>query len=1313
MKLADRIFVFLMVSVLVLSGSIVGLEQAAYADEAAGLHSDSDSQPQFIAQEEQTVFNPGEVGPKPRLLSSDGSEVSFSISVPWEQMSLEPVTFEGKDYARVLLPGWYETITPGLPALPFMVEQIGVPFGAHVSISVEPGKVHTQKLTAPVVPVATQQANEPSTSDPFQSPVGVETSMVYVEDPSVYMEGAVYPGILAELSGDGVLRQQRVAGIAAYPVQFDPKAMELTVYESLTIVVKFQGAELTGNNSLISDSPTYENLLRGELLNYESARNFRQADSPAVSETNLSGAAIPWAPPEPGWRISVQQDGFYELSYSELSGVDFLDTSPDPRTFQLYHMGEEVAIQVPGEEDGVFDENDTIRFFGQVISSKYTQDSVYWLTYDPLGVRQGKRMAFRDGTPGTATIPSYYSASRHMESNLYYFSLLPFEEETERWWWGAVQAPNTPSWTLPEFTLIAPDTDPAHGPAHLAISVIGYTNNLTIAPDHHMQVSINGVVVGDGYFDGREWQVFEFSVVQGILQPGTNSVVVSSIPITGVSSDWFFIDWVTIDYPNTFKTENDQLAFKFTDTGTWKFEVTGFSSDQVEVYDVSDPLNVVWMENISVVPEGEGFTAQFQDSVSALTKYWAMTNTTYGTVAAIEKDTASDLRSTTNGADHVIIAHDEFLAQAQALRDHRAASMRAEVVDVQDIYDQFGYGMVGADAIRDFLAYAYASWQAPAPSYVVLLGDGHYDPKDYTGYGRTSFIPPYLLPVDPWIGETASDNRYVTLVGEDTLPDMMIGRLAVNNVAEAAAFVTKIIDYEATPIAGDWKQTILAVADDADYAGDFAAISDNLLETYIAPPYTAEKVYYGLPPYTDVALARQAIVNGINAGKLIVNYIGHSGISAWGYPYLFKVSDVAGLTNGGKTPIMLDMTCNSGTFHYPNPPVDNYEGLGEVVTRADGKGAVANWSATGLGVASGHYFLNQGFFKSFFRDGLITVGAGTIAGKFKLWSIGGALDLLDTYTLFGDPALQIALEGNTNASPVISEGASTLVVMSEDGLPVAFDKTLHATDADGDTLTWSVSGTALHGMATALGTGNSVALGYVPDANYFGIDMFIVQVSDGSLADFITVNVTIEPVNDAPVAGDIPDQSVYIGQSFNTIILDFYVVDVDNADTGIAWSTSGTSNLSVNIVNRVATITAPVDWVGSETITFRATDPGNLWDEDEATFTVMPNEAPVVTDIPDQTIAQMASFATINLDDYVSDPDHTDLDMEWTVAGNWYLNVSIVDRVATITPPVFWTGSETLTFRATDPGGLWDEDSATFTVTAIDLEHIFLPIIFK
>jgi len=297
---------------------------------------------------------------------------------------------------------------------------------------------------------------------------------------------------------------------------------------------------------------------------------------------------------------------------------------------------------------------------------------------------------------------------------------------------------------------------------------------------------------------------------------------------------------------------------------------------------------------------------------------------------------------------------------------------------------------------------------------VVLVGDGHYDPKNYSGYGRVSYMPPYLAFADPWIGETAADNRYVTVVGGDNFPDLMLGRLAVNSSAEASAFVNKIVAYEQSPVWGDWRRQVLAVADNADSGGDFALMSDNLLGDYLPASYQATKVHYGVT-HTTAASARAAILAGINAGKLIVNYIGHGAAIAWADEGLFLATDVAGLTNGGKLPVVLAMTCYDGYYQYPFLPADGWDATAEVVTRADGKGAVASWSPTGLGVYSGHDYLDRGFFEARFQDARRTLGEATAAGKMNLWATGSNLDLLDTYLLFGDPALRLGMSADLDA----------------------------------------------------------------------------------------------------------------------------------------------------------------------------------------------------------------------------------------------------------------------------------------------------------
>jgi hypothetical protein len=949
-----------------------------------------------------------------RLLSSTPAGVKFELDVPWQDLRVEPATVGGRAYVRVSLPGWSIIAQPGAPELPFLTETVGVPYGAKVSVRVEPGPVHTLVLPAPVAPVATQEfAYEPVAA--FEGlPSLPAPSLTVAEDPAVYGGATAYPGILAQVANEGVVRQQHVAGIATYPVQYHPGTRRLTVYETLRVELTFEDStpEEAFHRPMEApaESAIYEALARETLLNYETARAWRQALTPAPSTALAKGLVVrtsanptnAWAPPVPGWRIKVRENGFYRLTYSDLQATGLPVGTLDPRTFQVYYLGTEAAIEVAGEADGRFDPADSLVFYGQAITNKYTRDNVYWLTY---GKATGLRMAARDGAPGMGETPAFYAARLHVEQNKFYIPKAPGEENLERWLWDYVYSPSRPTWNQ-AVSLAAPYT--GSGTARLKVAMLGYLQN-PIYPDHHTRLYLNGTLVEDTTWDGITWHVSDIAVPQSLLKAGNNTISVVCPNDTGVGYDVIYIDSVDLDYSNTFLAESDALSFTYETAGSWKYLVDGFTTDQVAIYDVTNPSAAVRLTGIAVTSTPSGYAAQFQDSIAAPTGYWAMAGTAYRTVQAIEADSPSDLRNTETGADYLLVTHHTFAGAVAALRDFRASQgLRAVQVDVQDVYDEFGYGITGAVAIHDFLAYAYGNWKAPAPSYVVLIGDGNYDPKNYLGYGRTSYMPPYLAPVDPGIGETAADNRYVTVVGEDTFPDLMLGRLSVNSSAEASALVAKIVAYEQGPAPGDWNQQVLAVADNADGAGDFARMSEQLLSAYLPTPYQAQTVYYGVT-HTTLAAARAAILDGINAGKLIVNYIGHADPTRWAYEDLLTTTDVPLLQNGGKLPVMLSMTCYDGYYHYPYPIADGMEALGEVVTRADRIGAVASWSPTGVGVATGHDNLDQGFFQSMFLDGLRGLGEATIAGKLKLWATGRNLDLLDTYLLFGDPATKLRL----------------------------------------------------------------------------------------------------------------------------------------------------------------------------------------------------------------------------------------------------------------------------------------------------------------
>ena len=81
--------------------------------------------------------------------------------------------------------------------------------------------------------------------------------------------------------------------------------------------------------------------------------------------------------------------------------------------------------------------------------------------------------------------------------------------------------------------------------------------------------------------------------------------------------------------------------------------------------------------------------------------------------------------------------------------------------------------------------------------------------------------------------------------------------------------------------------------------------------------------------------------------------------------------------------------------------------LGESVVRLADRGAVASWSATGFGVATGHHYLDTGFFQAALQDGIRELGAAADVGKAEVYATGQHTDLLETYHLFGDPALRL------------------------------------------------------------------------------------------------------------------------------------------------------------------------------------------------------------------------------------------------------------------------------------------------------------------
>ncbi len=485
-------------------------------------------------------------------------------------------------------------------------------------------------------------------------------------------------------------------------------------------------------------------------------------------------------------------------------------------------------------------------------------------------------------------------------------------------------------------------------------------------------------------------------------------MLTDAYPGHGTMGDWIDFDWFEIEYARRFQAQNDQIAFSRNEADTlWQYQIGGFSSPGIFVLDTTAPLAPNWLVGSRFTAGALAYEARHITDAS----YLAVGTNAVRNPKSIRYYEPPNLRSSTNSYDYLLITHGDFSSAAQTLANYwTSQGLRTRVVDINDVYNEFNYGIYHSIAIKSFLAYTFAHWAVP-PTYVLLIGDGHWNFKSYPRYNAPPiYMPPHLAWVDPIQGEVDSSNQLASVVGVDPLPDVLIGRMPVNSISEANAAVAKITGYAGAQPQG-WEKNITFVADNVpDPAGDFVEASERMISDYIEPGYTVSRIYennYGCPG-TGCAQVKQAIVSTVNiTGTLLLNFAGHGAINRWSQESIFTNNDIALLNNPSKLPVILSMTCLDGYWLHPGLTPTASHSITEELLRVANKGAIASFSPTGLGVATGHDELWRGFYDATFRDGNWRLGEAALAAKLRLYATGGNLDLVHTYTIIGDPALRI------------------------------------------------------------------------------------------------------------------------------------------------------------------------------------------------------------------------------------------------------------------------------------------------------------------
>jgi hypothetical protein len=187
--------------------------------------------------------------------------------------------------------------------------------------------------------------------------------------------------------------------------------------------------------------------------------------------------------------------------------------------------------------------------------------------------------------------------------------------------------------------------------------------------------------------------------------------------------------------------------------------------------------------------------------------------------------------------------------------------------------------------------------------------------------------------------------------------------------------------------------------------------------------------------------------------------------------------------------------------------------------------------------------------------------------------------------------------------PKLSEIEFQTINEGETFAPITLDT--YVTDGNNETheIKWTATGNT--DLEVSIDN-DRIAIISPVDENWYGVEevIFHAEDPDGNKAT-ASVIFTIKPVNDPPIVLDIPDQTIFDYSRFQPIILDQYVVDVDNTTDEISWASMGSKSLIVSITNKIAFITlSDISWIGYENITFTASDPSGLIGVKTATFTV-------------------------------------------------------------------------------------------------------------
>lgn len=923
------------------------------------------------------------------------------------------------------VPGYALNDVPGAPRLPVYSTLVELPLQGEWELSYRStnDRILDQRVAVPAAPVP-----DPSfvISDVWTDLQDVPTTVPTVDrpDPSIYGVDALYP--VSPVQTGTVVRQgaKRLLPVHVYPFQFNPITQEVLYHPDVQVTLSLAA---------------------------------RPERSPAATT----------APVDPSWcqpynplgdatgavRVHTLNRGMHRLTYSDLqnAGVPVGPGLSDPATFAMSYMGEPIHIQMVGAQDGSFDPGDHVVFYAEPYGGslgytpRYQKHNVYWFTYGGTpSPAMDQRAAPQAGQP----VQNIITQTLRSESDLFYAVGSETRRKDEDHWLDVRLSVDEVAGVLVDSKSYPMALDDYLTSGNVVVRARLHRQNqqASFNPDNSAAVYLNDHYLGTYQWNGEtDVEVWVEEVRPASWLDGAPNEIVVEVALDQLPGiEWYRIrpDWVELSYPALADAEDDRIYIEDVESAPSEIQVSGFSTGNVRVYDVRDPWHPVELTTKQAVPDGPTYTVSFWDTDSTDPSYYLSSQASLRPPLLVQADVASNLAAPSNHYDYIAIVPSELehgslatdiAAEIQPLLDHRELEgLRTLRVSVQDVYDEFSYGLHDPEAIRCFLKYAHENWnqgEETPPEYALLVGDGHYDFTGITNTTNPNLIDPYLLRVDPYRGEVPVDNRFVSFDSpEDALPNMAIGRLPINSVADVTKVVQKILSYEdpALALPGDWqKRAVFAAGLCNDDAGDFHAYSDDIRNDYLPAEYDTPTVYVGNPaicpgagyPDDSSGAARVAVQEHFNAGAVYLQYFGHGAENRWGSAFQLTRSSIDELLPNTTWPFVGEYGCLTGYYVWLSYDggldAHNNQALAEdFISRHGDRGAVADWAASGLHVASALNILNQGLAQAIFQDRIDRAGKAVNEAKLYYYAnpiFGSYPDVIDSTVYFGDPALKLRL----------------------------------------------------------------------------------------------------------------------------------------------------------------------------------------------------------------------------------------------------------------------------------------------------------------